>query len=71
VRETALQTPRSVNKGGGGGAQDAAAESFPLQLMVKTMVRQVALLQSMGGTQWSRYPPAPRGRDHTPEQVDA
>jgi len=47
VRETTLQTPRSVKKEGGVGAQDAGAESLALQLMMKTMLRQVVLLQSM------------------------
>jgi len=47
VRETTLQTPRSGKKEGRGGAQDTGAESLPLQLMLKTMVRQVVLLQSM------------------------
>jgi len=45
--EMPLQTPRSVKKEGGGGAQDAGAESLPLQLVLKTMVRQVVPLQSM------------------------
>jgi len=47
VRETTLQTTRSVKKEGGGGAQDARAESLPLQTVMKTMVRQVVPLQSM------------------------
>ena len=47
MRETTLQTPRSGKKEGRGGAQDTGAESLPLQLMLKTMVRQVVLLQSM------------------------
>jgi len=47
VRETTLQTLRSVKKEGGGGARDTGAESLPLQLMMKIMVRQVVLLQSM------------------------
>jgi len=47
VKETTLQTPRSLKKEGGGGAQDAGGESLPLQLMVKTMVRQAVSLQSM------------------------
>jgi len=34
-------------EGGGGGARDAGAESFPLQSVMKTMVRQVVPLQSM------------------------
>jgi len=46
VRETTLQTPRSV-KEGGGGAQNIGAESLPLQLMMKTMVKQVVPLQPM------------------------
>jgi len=36
-----------VSEEGGGGTPDARAESFPLQLMLKTMVRQVVPLQSM------------------------
>jgi len=44
VRETTLQTPRSVKKEGG-GARDAGAESLPVQLMMK--VKQVVPMQSM------------------------
>jgi len=47
VKETTLQTPRSLKKERGGGARDAGAESLPLQLMMKTMVRQVVPLQFM------------------------
>jgi len=47
VKETTLQTPRSVKKKVGGGAQNVRAESLPLQLMMKTMVRQIVPLQSM------------------------
>jgi len=47
VRETTLQTSRSVKKEGGGGAQNVRAESLPLQLVMKTMVRQVVPLQSV------------------------
>jgi len=47
VKATTLQTPRSVKKEGGGGAPDPGAESLPLQLLMKTMVRQVVPLQSM------------------------
>jgi len=47
VRETTLQTPRSVKKEGGGGARDTGAESLPLQLVMKTMVSQAVPLQSM------------------------
>jgi len=45
VRETTLQTPRSV-KEGGGRARDAGAQSLLLQLTMKTMVRQVVPLKS-------------------------
>ena len=47
MRETTLQTPRSVKKEGGEGARNVRAESLPLQLVMKTMVRQVVPLQSM------------------------
>ena len=47
MRETTLETPRSLTKEGEGGAQDAGAESLPLQLVMKTMVRQAVPLQSM------------------------
>jgi len=46
-QETTLQTPRSVKKEGGGGARDAGAGSFPLQLVMKTIVSQVVPLQPM------------------------
>ena len=35
MKETTLQTQRSVKMEGGGGAQDAGAESLPLQLVIK------------------------------------
>jgi len=71
VKETTLQTPRPVQKEEGGGARDAGAESLPLQLVMKTMVRQVVLPQSVevhGGAdlhlqpmeatpRWSRWMP--------------
>ena len=47
MRETTLQAPRSVKKERGGGAQDARAEIFPLQPMMKTMGRQAVSLQPM------------------------
>jgi len=42
-----LQTPRSVKQERGGGAPDTGAESLPLQLMMKIMVRQAVPLQPM------------------------
>jgi len=39
--------PKVGGEGGGGGARDAGAESLPLQLVMKTMVRQPVPLQSM------------------------
>jgi len=36
-----------VKKEGKGGAQDAGAESLPLQLVMKAMVKQVVPLQPM------------------------
>jgi len=36
-----------VKKEGGGGAQDAGAQSLPLKLMMKATVRQDSPLQSM------------------------
>jgi len=47
VRETTLQTPTSVKKEGEEDARDARAEGLPLQLMMKTMVRQAVSLQSI------------------------
>jgi len=47
VRETILQTPRSVKNERGGGAPGSGAEDLPMQLMEKTMVRQTVPLQSM------------------------
>jgi len=46
VRETTLQTPRSVKKEGGGGAPSAGVE-LPLKPMEKTMGRQLVPLQPM------------------------
>jgi len=42
-----LADAKVSEEGGGGGARDTRAESFPLQLVMKTMVRQVVPLQSM------------------------
>jgi len=47
VKETTLQTLRSVKKERGGGARDAGAESLLLKLMLRTVVRHVAPPQSM------------------------
>ena len=47
MRETTLQTPRSVKKDGGGGVRNVRADTLPLQLVLKTMVRQVVPLQFM------------------------
>jgi len=47
VIETTLQTPRSVKKEERGGARNVGAESLPLQLVMKTMVRQAVPLQSI------------------------
>jgi len=44
VRETALQTPRSVKKEGEEVLQ--VAEQIPLQPLVKTIVKQTAPLQT-------------------------
>ena len=46
MRETTLETPRSAEKEGG-GARHVKAESLPLQLMMKTVVRQAVPLQSI------------------------
>ena len=47
MRETTLQTLRSVKKDGGGGAPDAGVEIFPLQPVKTTMLRQAVPLQPM------------------------
>ena len=47
MKETTLQTPRSVKKDRGGGARDTGGESLPLQLVIETLVRQTVPLQSM------------------------
>jgi len=46
-RNNSADTKVSEEGGGGGGVQDAEAEIFPLQLVMKTKVRQVVSLQSM------------------------
>jgi len=74
VKETTLQTPGSGKKEGGGGDRDTRADSLPLQLVMKTMMRQVVPLQSMevhggadihlqpmeGTSCWSRWMPEAR-----------
>jgi len=70
VRDTTLQTSRPVKKEGEGGVQDAGAETLPLQLMLKTMVRQAVPLQSKevhGGADIHLHPM----KDPTLEQVGA
>ena len=42
-----MRLPKVSEKGGGGGVPGAGAEIFPLQLVIKTMVRQAVPLQSM------------------------
>ncbi|KAK4822884.1 hypothetical protein QYF61_021103 [Mycteria americana] len=67
VRETTLQTPRSVKKEGGGAPVTGA--EIPLQPVVKTMVRQAVPLQPMevhGGADIHLQ----LVEDPTPEQVD-
>jgi len=71
VKEITLQTPRSVKKEGGGGAQDTGAESLSLKVMMKDHGEAGCPPAVHGGTRWSRYPLAARGRDTTLEQVDA
>jgi len=70
VKETALQTPRSVNKEGG-GARDVRAESLPLQLVMKDHDEASYSPAVHGGPRCSRYPPVACRMDPTPEQVDA
>jgi len=69
VRETILQTPRSVKKNRGEGAPSTRAE-IPLQLMEeKTMVRQAVPLHSMevhgGANIYLQH-----GEDPMPEQAE-
>jgi len=47
VRESTLQTPRSLKKKGKQVLQRQEQQFFPLQPMMKTMVRQAVPLQSM------------------------
>jgi len=68
MKETTLQTPRSV-KNKLEEMLKTLEQSVPLQLVMKTMVRQAVPLQPMevhGGAD----PPAAHGRDPTPEHVD-
>ena len=69
MRGTTLQTPRSVNKEGEEMLQ-ALEQRFPLQPVVKTMVRQAIPLQPMevhGGADIHLQPM----EDPTPGQADA
>jgi len=65
VRETTLQTPKSVKEGGRG------AESLPLQPMMKDRGEANCPPAVRGGPWWSRSPPVAHGMDPTLEQVDA
>jgi len=70
VKETTLQTPRSLLKEAEGSARDARAESLALQSILKTTVRQVVPLQPMevhGGADFHYSP----WKGPSPEQVDA
>ena len=70
MKETTLQTSKSVKKEGGGGARDAGAESLPLHLVMKTMVRMAVPLQTIevhGGPDIHLQPM----EDPTSEQTDS
>jgi len=47
VKETSLQTPRSLKKEGAGGARDAGVQDLPLHLVMKTVVSQAVPLKPM------------------------
>ena len=66
MRETTMQTPRSLKKEGG-GAPGARAE-IPLQPVGKTMVRQAVPLQPTEVNSGAEIPLQPV-EDPTPEQV--
>jgi len=68
MRETTLQTPRSVEKEGGGGARDVGAESLPLQLVMKGHDEAGCPPAAHGGPWWSRYLTIAHGRGPMPEQ---
>jgi len=53
------------------GAQDARAESLPLQLVMKDCGEAGCPPAVQGGPRWSRSPPAARGRDPVSKQMDA
>ena len=55
MRETTADTKVS-EEGGRGDSQNVGADSFPLQLVMKTVVRQVVPSAAHGGPRWSRYP---------------
>jgi len=57
--------------GEGGGAPDAGAESLPLQLVMKTMVRQAIPLKPMEVHSGADLHLVAHGRDPTPQHVDA
>ena len=70
MKETILQTPRSMKKEGGGGARDTRAESS-LATRAEDHGEAGCPPAAHRGPRWSRYPPVAHGRDPTPEQVDA
>ena len=70
MRETTLQTLRSVKKEEEEVLQ-ALEQSFPVQSVMKTMVRQVVPLQSMEVHSGADIHPTACGRDSTLEQVEA
>jgi len=65
VKETALQTPRSVKKKGGGSDRNVRAESLSLQLVDEDHGEAGCPPEAHGGAWWSRSPPVARGRDPT------
>jgi len=71
VRETTLQTPRSVKKEGGRRCSRHRSRESSLTARDKDHGEAGRAPAVHGGPQWSRSPPVAHGRDLTPEQVDA
>jgi len=68
VRETTLQTPRSVKK----EEMLLAPEQRPsLAARDEDHGEAGCSPAAHGSPRWSRHPPVARGRDPTPEQMDA
>jgi len=70
VKEATLQTPRSLKKEQGRGAQNVWSRETSLAAHDEDHDEAGCSPAAHGGPWWSRSPSVAHGRDPTPEQMD-